>query len=334
MKGVLIISNTKSRKYQLTFNNPVEHGFTHERINETMKQINWLYYCLCDEIGESGTSHTHLFFCCENAIAQKRIEKLFPNVHREIARGTCQQNRDYIRKEGKYLHSDKKETNILDTFEEHGDMPLDKSTKHETVSEKVLKMIENGCSNAEIIRTYPSYATKIAHLDKTRQTLLEEEHKNNWRDVDVTYIHGETATGKTRHVMEKYGYSNVYKISDYKNPFDNYAGQDVILFDEFRSSLPLSDMLQYLDGYPCNLPARFTNKVACYTKVYLISNIDLNKQYPNVQSEDINSWNAFVRRFNNIIKFQRNNNSNMPFSTDKNDIEKILSTPDDYVIEG
>lgn len=325
-------NSKKARKYQLTFNNPVEHGFTHECINETMKQINWLYYCLCDEIGESGTSHTHLFFCCENAITQKRIEKLFPSVHREIARGTCQQNRDYVRKEGKYLNSEKKETNIISTFEEYGKMPLDKSTKNETVSEQVLEMIENGCSNAEIIRAFPSYTTKISHLDKTRQTLLEEEHKNNWRDVDVTYIHGETATGKTRYVMEKYGFSNVYKTTDYKNPFDNYAGQDVILFDEFRSSLPLSDMLQYLDGYPCSLPARFANKVACFTKVYIVSNIDLSKQYPNIQIEDNKSWNAFVRRINRVIKFQRNNND-MPFLSDDNEIEKIFSAPDEYFIE-
>lgn len=329
MKGVFAIGNTKSRKYQITFNNPEEHSVSHESINSTMKELHWTYYCLCDEIGEAGTPHTHLFFCCENAVKFERVKKLFPSAHIEAARGSCQENRDYIRKEGKYLSSEKKETNIIDTFEEYGTMPLDRSAKSETVSEQVLEMIENGCSNAEIIKAFPSYATKISHLDKTRQTLLEEENKNTWRDVDVSYIFGETATGKTRYVMEKYGYSNVYKITNYKNPFDGYAGQDVILFDEFRSSIPLSDMLQFLDGYPCLLPARFADKVACFTKVYIISNIDLNKQYPNIQNEDASSWNAFVRRFNSVIEFRKN----LPFSPSNGITEKIICNPEDYVKE-
>lgn len=297
-----------------------------------MKELKWRYYCLCDEVGETGTPHTHLFFCCENAVRFDRVKKLFPCAHIEAARGSCQENRDYIRKEGKYLNSDKKETNIIETFEEFGEMLLDKSSKNETVSELVLEMIENGCSNAEIIKAFPSFTTKISHLDKTRQTLLEEEHKNSWRDVDVTYIHGETATGKTRYVMEKYGYSNVFKVTNYKNPFDGYAGQDVILFDEFRSSIALSDMLQYLDGYPCMLPARFTDKVACFTKVFIVSNIDLDKQYPNIQKEDKKSWNAFVRRIKRIIEFQRCN-GNFPFTSDNEEIERIISTPEDYFIE-
>lgn len=287
---------------------------------------------MCDEIGDTGTPHTHLYFCCENAVSFEKVKKHFPSAHIDSANGSSQENRDYIRKEGKYLNSDKKETNIIETFEEYGIIPLDKSSKNQTVSEQVLEMVENGCSNAKIIREFPSYATKIPHLDKTRQTLLEEANKNTWRDVTVKYIFGETATGKTRYVMEKYGYSNVYKITNYKNPFDGYAGQDVILFDEFRSSLPLSYMLQYLDGYPCSLPARFADKVACFTKVYIVSNIDLNKQYPNVQREETLSWNAFVRRIKKVMFFEIND-GNKPFSSDNGEPNITVSAPDEYYIE-
>ena len=56
-----------------------------------------------------------------------------------------------------------------------------------------------------------------------------------------------------------------------------------MLFEEFRSSLPIQDMLKYLEGYPLMLPCRYNNKAACYTKVFLISNIPLASQYPNVQ---------------------------------------------------
>lgn len=306
-------NDTKSRKYQLTINNPQDCNFSHETINNTMKEISYDYYCLCDEIGKEGTPHTHIFFVCKNAIRFSKVKKLFPTAHIETARGSCQENVDYIRKEGKYLDSEKKETNLIETFEEYGEKPLDKIAKNEKVSEQVLEMLENENSIAEIIKRFPSYATKIPQLEKARQLLLEEKYGDDWRDIDITYISGETATGKTRSVMEKYGYSNVYKVTNYKNPFDSYRGEDVILFDEFRSSIPLTDMLQYLDGYPCRLPARFADKTACYTKVYIVSNIDLDKQYPNMQNDDVLSWNAFVRRINAIKKFVRNN-GDLPFT--------------------
>ena len=107
---------------------------------------------------------------------------------------------------------------------------------------------------------------------------------------------GKTGAGKTRSIMEQHGYSKVYRVTDYAHPFDNYKGQDVILFEEFRSSLPLAAMLNYLDGYPVELPCRYANKVACYTKVYLVSNIPLHEQYPNVQMDKPGDWAAFRRR--------------------------------------
>ncbi len=323
------MSNSRSRKFQLTINNPQDFNISHETINNIMKEIKWIYYCLCDEIGESGTYHTHLFFVCKNAISFDRVKELFPTAHIEACKGSCQENRDYIRKEGKYLNSDKKETNLPDTFEEYGEMPLDKARKNETISEQVLEMLENECNISEIIRKFPSYTTKIPQLEQAKQTFLEEKYANEWRNVDVTYISGETATGKTRYVMEKHGYSNVYKVTNYKNPFDRYKGEDVMLFDEFRSSIPLTDMLQYLDGYPCRLPARFTDKIACFTKAYIVSNIDLDKQYPNIQNDDVLSWNAFIRRLNSIKKFVRNN-ENLPF-TSNDEIAFFELLKDDFL---
>ena len=63
------MANRRSRKYQLTFNNPAEHGWTHETIKESLKKWeNILYWCMCDEIGEQGTPHTHLYFVARNPL--------------------------------------------------------------------------------------------------------------------------------------------------------------------------------------------------------------------------------------------------------------------------
>lgn len=321
----------KSRKYLLTINNPVDKGYNHNKINEIMSQFKYEYYCLCDEVGENGTPHTHIYFYCTNAVYFDTVKKRFPEAHIDKANGSSQENRDYIRKEGKYLTSDKKETNIPETFEEYGILPLDTVGKNISVSADIVEMIKNGCSDTEILERYPSCFNKLKSIESTRQIILSEKHSETFRNIEVTYIYGDTGTGKTRSVMDKYGYKNVYKITDYSHPFDNYNCEDVILFDEFRSSLLLKDMLQYLDGYPLSLPARYENKTACFTKVYIVSNIPLNQQYRNVQAEEPESWNAFVRRINNILEFSYTNNG-LPFSDEK--IQKIEYLPSDYYIGG
>jgi hypothetical protein len=105
--------------------------------------------------------------------------------------------------------------------------------------------------------------------------------------------------------MDKYGYSNVYQVTNYDHPFDGYKGQDIIIFEEFRSSLKIDDMLKYLDCYPLMLPCRYADKVACYTTVFLISNIPLEQQYPNVQLDNPETWAAFRRRIHHIQQKDR-----------------------------
>ena len=79
----------------------------------------------------------------------------------------------------------------------------------------------------------------------------------------------------------------------------------MLCFDEYRSSLLIGDMLNYLDGYPISLPARYANRVACYETVYIISNIDLKQQYPVVQREEPATWRAFLRRIHKVIEYRK-----------------------------
>lgn len=114
-----------------------------------------------------------------------------------------------------------------------------------------------------------------------------------------------TVYGKTRYVMDKYGYSSVYRVTDYKNSFDGYKGEDVMCLDEFNSSLNIQFMNNLLDCYPLTLPARYSNKQMCATKIYIISNIPLNEQYKLIQYEHFSIYRAFLRRINYIIKFNQ-----------------------------
>ena len=106
--------------------------------------------------------------------------------------------------------------------------------------------------------------------------------------------------------MDKYGYENVYRITDYEHPFDGYKGQDVIVFEEFRSGIKIGEMLTFLDIYPLSLPCRYNNKIACFTKIFIISNIPLEQQYPEIQREQPRTWVAFLRRIRYIHEMKQN----------------------------
>ena len=138
-------------------------------------------------------------------------------------------------------------------------------------------------------------------IERARQIVREGKYKNTFRQLEVTYIFGKSGAGKTRGVMEQYGYDKVYRVTDYdKHPWDGYDGQDVVVFEEFRSSFKVQDMLNYLDGYPLQLPCRYNNKTACFTKVYIITNIKLEDQYKAVQTEYPETWEAFLRRVHKV----------------------------------
>lgn len=301
--------DTKSRKWQLTINNPQDKGLDHDAIKRLLDLFkSCLYWCMSDEMGlEAHTPHTHVFLYLKNPVLFSTVQKRFLNAaHIEAAGGTVLQNRDYVAKQGKWADSPKADTSIPDTFEESGPVPDEPGQGARTDIAEIYRQIDDGMSNAEIMAANPDNAKYIHFMDRIRQDVLEARYREEWRNLDVTYIWGPTATGKTRGVMEKHGYGNVYRVTDYKHPFDRYAQEPVICFDEFRSSLQIGDMLDYLDGYPLALPARYANRQACYEQVYIISNIDLRDQYPNVQANEPETWKAFLRRIHHVIEYRAN----------------------------
>lgn len=294
---------TQSRKWLLTFNNPEKYGFSHDNIRAALSTIKDLtYWCMCDEVGKEGTYHTHLFIFRQNAMRFQMIKNKFPAAHIDYCRGTTQENRDYIRKEGKHAGTDKEETNLKDTFEEFGECPIESQGKSKDLVQ-LYSMIKSGLSDYEIIECDSSFMLQLDKIDMCRQVIRSEEFKNKFRDMNVEYWFGKTEVGKTRTIMEKYGYENVYRVTDYKHPFDTYKGQDVLVFEEFHSNIKIQDMLNYLDGYPLDLPCRYNNKVACYTKVYITSNTSLKDQYTSIQKGYEETWKAFLRRINTVRTF-------------------------------
>lgn len=293
----------QSRKYQLTINNPMDSGFTHENIQKILvtnfKAFG--YGALADEVGEQGTPHTHIFACFRSPVRFSMVKKYFSTAHIEAVAGSVEQNLSYLKKEGKWANTSKAETSVPGTFEEWGERPPENLGKDKDLETLYHMVVDEGLTNAEILRLNNDYIMQIDRLDKIRTTYLQEKFKGERRlDLEVTYVFGSTGSGKSRGVLDTYGDSNVYRVTNYDHPFDQYSCEPVLVFEEFRSSLTMSDMLNYLDIYPIALKARYNNKIACFNKVFIITNWELEKQYAERQITDKESWQAFLRRIHKV----------------------------------
>ena len=310
------VVDTSSRGWVFTVNNPKQ---TEQEFYDYLRTLNNLmYFTFQRECGESGTEHFQgyiefespkKFSTMRNALSEKSIGV---QAHIEMRNGTKKDAHDYAKKIGKY--ADKADTKIGQSYE-YGEISLVEERGKRTDLYAIIQLLEEGATLDEIRVNFPTqYLMYKRKISEYYQDIQESKMRGTRRNVEVYYIYGKTGTGKTSYVLNKYGDRNVYIMSDYpvgysdKEKFDGYNGEDVILFDEFRSDIPLKRMLRYLDVYYTELPSRYNYKVACYTKVYIVSNWSFNRQYPNIQQEHPEDWQAFCRRINTIYDF----NSGVP----------------------
>ncbi|WP_283606654.1 hypothetical protein [Faecalispora anaeroviscerum] len=299
--------DTRHRKYLLTINNPGE-DWSHEKTRAVLDKMQLKYWCLADERGlQEQTPHTHVFFVANSPIRFSTIKGCFPTAHIDPVCGTSEENQAYVQKSGKWAEDEKADTSIPGTFEEWGVLPTE-SPGQRTDWDIALAMLEDGHSAMDVIRSQTHLMRYRTTLEQVRQELIAEQFRDTFRILETTYIYGATGLGKTKLVMERYGYENVCQITGYQHGcFDKYQSEDVIVFDEFSSGLKIQDMNNLLDGYPLMLPCRYANRVACYTKAYIISNIPLEYQYANVRVETPTIWNAFIRRIHKVVHFTGEN---------------------------
>ena len=301
-------NKAQSRKWLLTINNPLDHGMTHDEIIDRAQKFNPDYVCLADEIGASGTLHTHVYLYSSSPMRFGTVKKRFPTAHIDKANGTSQENRDYMRKEGKWAETAKAKTRVEGTFKEFGVLPNEASEKSPKMAQ-LMQDVKDGYSTTEIIENDPSFAFKINDIDALREKLLFERFRKENRPVKTNYLYGDSGTGKTRSIYEKHAPEDVYRITDYSGQsgarFDDYHGEPVMVFEEFHSQVPISAMLNFLDIYPLRLPARYRDRVACFDTVYITSNIPLEDQYRDIQKHEMETWHAFLRRIHTVTEFRR-----------------------------
>ena len=253
-------------------------------------------YAVCgrEQTPTTGKEHLHVIAYYENAISRKgvmnRIEFKKGEGQIDPQRGSHKQASDYCEKDG-------------DIAFVVGVIPTGENTPR-SAWDLILDMVEAGATDTEIMRAYPAqYARCYGGIGNMRMTALADG-LNEYHPVEVTYLYGGTGSGKTRSVLDGMAEHprDVFRITDYKHPFDNYRGQKIIMFEEFRSSLPIEQMLNYLDCRRMELPCRYSNKVSGWDTVYLVTNIAPEEQYRTVQDRHPETWAAWERRIHHTIR--------------------------------
>ena len=171
----------------------------------------------------------------------------------------------------------------------------------------LMEALREGKSIMEILEERPKLAFRVREIETLRQVILSDKFSVEKRKLEVTYLYGASGAGKTWGIFEKHDPKSICRITDYGGRngvrFDAYQCHDVLVFEEFHSQIPISAMLNYLDIYPLMLPARYNDRVACYSKVYITSNIPLEEQYQDIQRCQLETWRAFLRRVHDVIEY-------------------------------
>lgn len=304
----------QSRKFLGTLNNPTEWGYDQDKVIRLLSELAGCHYiAIAEEIGVlEHTPHMHFFVVYRNPKAKSTMCNTVPKAHWDPCRGTIEQNRDYVFKQGKWVDSEKGTTALPETQREWGEIPTEckefPSNKSD-VMDAINEMIEEGLSPSEIMGMHAGYC-EYADTIRRAYILHKAADVPPVRDVRVHYVTGGPGSGKTytyKRLCDRFGDSDVYLVTDYANDmtaaFDRYQAENVIVMDEFRGNVRFSTFLNLTDKYRCDIHARYASTMALYSEVYITSIYPPEKLYENLvetASQGIDPRQQLYRRITDI----------------------------------
>lgn len=333
------MANEQSRNWfiRVTKSNNTKQGLYEYDFDDLYKSLIDKYGKVIMAVHDKDLENIHCHIILQNASAIRfsTLKKLIPYGDIEKQRGTNKESYEYLfhrdskSKENEKIEYD--ETCIKTNVENIEDwLKIEERSRTDLVEFK--NAILQGLTRQELIDKFPTQMIRYSNFyNVCRSAKMENDFSNKMRDVKVTYIYGGGGLGKTHLVYEEnnFDFSKIYSVDDYSHPFDNYNGEDVLLLDEYRSNLSVTYFLKLLDKYPLRLKARYENKIACYTKVYVVSNVPLTEQYKNC---DYSTRYAITRRFHSIKQFTSfgvfkelmSNDGNLIAVDDKTNVDDIF----------
>lgn len=141
---------------------------------------------------------------------------------------------------------------------------------HRTDLENIKKLLDNETPMKKIADDYFQTWCNNHNAFKKYEQMVAKEKRATFRHVEVEVIEGLTGQGKTKEAMKT---ENIYKIEgDSLDWWDGYEGEKTILIDEYNNQLPITKLLNILDGYQLRLAVKGGFTYANWTKVFVTTN--------------------------------------------------------------
>lgn len=239
-----------------------------------------------------GFLHWQIYVEHSTPIRFSTLRKLLPSAHLEPRRGSKRQAFDYCTKE---------DTRVSDPVE-WGELDLEDRQGQRSDLAVIHEAVLSGASLEEVLTQFPQALRNVNGLRELISLRDRRKFSTVERDVEVYYLSGAAGIGKTSTVLGSYAPDEVYRVTNYKHPFDSYDGQPVLILDEFDGQLDFDFMLNLLDRYPLELPARYRNKWAAFSTVWIISNKRFAQQYSAQRIGEHGK--AFARRFTGVLEMK------------------------------
>lgn len=330
--GKAVILKQEPTEYHSLTEQQICDDVLNKWVGDDDKRTGAVLFC----VSALGLEHLHCVFESEKTFRPlSALKKLFPKVHIEITKGNKKQVEDYINKVGKFEEKGEK----IIAKSQVGEIKGCQGKRNDLITpEQIKTFILEGKKPQEIFWEYPQTLKSKGVVE----TLFYIHRRNTTpicRKVNVHWLFGSTACGKSYsyvELCEKYGVGEVYRVSDYTNPFDTYQGEKILFLDEFRGNLPYDTLLGLLDVYQGQVRARYNDKFGLWSDIYITSPYTPFELYQNVseRNDDIDKLEQFVRRIDDIVycfKYTAGDNSGIYYC--KYDVDFDLHSDSEMIRE-
>lgn len=261
-KGITIDKSPQAINWCFTLNNwTVEELVQLRGLALTHKNVS--YICWGQEVGADGTPHLQGYLELSTRQRLTGVKKIIgARVHLELRQGSADQAIAYCRK-GEQTHLEWKSDGtsgpnfgLNAKFEEFGKAKVS-TTKENLIQNRLTSIrekIKSGVSEKQIYEDDPLMAAKYPrYIEKC----IMWTNPGQRPDLKVEVHFGVTDSGKTFQAFKRY--PDLYNMpvkSGNTLWFQGYAGEKVVLLDDFKGGFTLDQFLRLTDKYPIRVETK------------------------------------------------------------------------------
>lgn len=158
-----------------------------------------------------------------------------------------------------------------------------------------MKAIREGKNDADILILYPTIWNRSAELRKIRFSIMSQKYRSVYRDLNCIYIE---ANFPPKEPYKLFSHTpDTYVVSDYTHPWDSYCAESTVVLTDYTGQFPWFDIRRILSGNYCTLPARFSDAVACYTTIIIISPLSIEELCASGKDYDAAALASYITHF-------------------------------------